>query len=60
MLLNEFALDAGQLAQLDEVRILGVQSTECPAVGTQGVGGDKGVPAIVLGAGDGVAIAEAV
>ena len=51
---------AGPLAQLDHDRVFDREPAEAMPVGSQGVGEHVGIAAVVLGAGDGELIAEAV
>ena len=51
---------AGPLAQLDHDRVFDREPAEAMPVGSQGVGEHVGIAAVVLGAGDGESIAEAV
>lgn len=51
---------AGPLAQLDHDRVFDREPAEAMPVGSQGVGEHVGIAAVVLGAGDGESIAEAI
>jgi hypothetical protein len=56
----EFVLGAAGLAEFDGEGVEGVEFAEEVEVGAEGVGEDVGVAAVILGAGEGVAVAEAV
>ena len=55
----EFLLQARQIAQANDVRVVALDRMEAGPIGAQGMGQDKGVAAIILGAGGEIAIAEA-
>ena len=57
---EEILVEAREVAHLNDERILGRLPTEGRLIGPQGIGENEGVAAIVLGAGDGMAIAEAI
>ena len=59
-LLAEVLGHARPFPELDDDRVACLQSTEAMAIGAQGAGEHMGVAAVVLGAGDGEAVAEAV
>ena len=53
-------LGAGKFANPKDRRIIGSDTPETVLIGAQRIGSDKGVAAVVLSAGDGVAIAKTI
>jgi len=59
-LLPQVVVDARQLAELHDARVVGLHAPKGRAVGPQGVREDEGVAPVILGPGDRVPVAKAI